>query len=252
MYAGSTASLPAHAAKPPMPNSRNRMYFASISETRPPYFRKNHGVTNGSAPKTTTLATTKISVRMVNGAKIKPSAITVPRSFTKQAARMPLPKSVRFKPSSSMTEYTTAIEVVDRATPANQLAGMDHRNTKCATAAAPRNGAKKPTNPTTMASFHFVRNMPGSSSAPARNVSTIAPVPARKLTQADFAPSTSVPIRAPMMSCATVPTTISERAVEILNQIESSVAINARMSHNAAENQTCSIPVSDMAQVWFS
>jgi hypothetical protein len=77
-----------------------------------------------------------------------------------------------------------------------------------------------------MASFHFVRNMLGSSSAPARQVSTIAPVPARKPTQADFAPSTSVPIRAPMITCATVPTAISESAVEILNQIEISVAIN--------------------------
>ena len=145
-----------------------------------------------------------------------------------------------------MTAYTTATEVVDRATPASQLAGMDHPNTKCATAAAPRKGEKKPTRPTTEASFHLVRNIPGSSSAPARNVSTMAPVPARKPTQADFAPSTSVPISAPMMSCATVPTTISESAVEILNQIESSVAINARISHSAAENQTCCIPVSDI------
>jgi hypothetical protein len=65
--------------------------------------------------------------------------------------------------------------------------------------------------------------------------------PRQKATQADFAPSTSVPISAPMTSCATVPTTISESAVEILNQIDSSVAINASMSHSAAENQTCSI-----------
>ena len=92
-----------------------------------------------------------------------------------------------------------------------------------------------------MASFHFVRNIPGSSSAPARNVSTIAPVPARKPTQADFAPNTSVPISAPIISCATVPTTISERAVEILNQIDSIVATKASTSHSAAENQTCSI-----------
>ncbi len=47
-----------------------------------------------------------------------------------------------------------------------------------------------------------------------------------------------------MMSCATVPTTISESAVEILNQIDSNVAINARISQSAAENQTCSMPVS--------
>jgi hypothetical protein len=46
-----------------------------------------------------------------------------------------------------------------------------------------------------------------------------------------------------MINWATVPTTISESAVEIRNQIDSSVAINARISHNAAENQTCSMPV---------
>jgi hypothetical protein len=48
-----------------------------------------------------------------------------------------------------------------------------------------------------------------------------------------------------------VPTTISESAVEILNQIENSVAINARMSHSDAENQTCSMPVSDTQFLLF-
>jgi hypothetical protein len=42
-----------------------------------------------------------------------------------------------------------------------------------------------------------------------------------------------------------VPTTISESAVEILNQIDSIVATKASTSHSAAENQTCSISVSD-------
>jgi hypothetical protein len=54
-----------------------------------------------------------------------------------------------------------------------------------------------------------------------------------------------------MMSCATVPTTISERAVEILNQMDNIVATKASTSHNAAENQTCSMPVSDVQiQLW--
>src|ERR1039457_2059971 len=112
-----------------MPNNRKRMYFVSSSETRPPYFSKNQGVTNGRAAKTTTLAPTKINVRIVKGAKMRPSAITVPRSFTKQAARMPLPKSVRLRPNSSMTAYTTATEVVERATPASQLEETDHFST---------------------------------------------------------------------------------------------------------------------------
>src|ERR1035438_2140574 len=128
---------------------------------------------------------------------------------------------------------------------------MDDFSNSCATAAAVRNGPKKPTRPTPIASFHFVRKIFGSSSAPARKVSTMAPVPARKLTQPDLAPNTSVPMSAPIMSCATVPTTISDSAVEILNQIDSIVATKASTSHSAAENQTCSIAVSDAQTMLF-
>src|ERR1043166_9727258 len=41
-----------------------------------------------------------------------------------------------------------------------------------------------------------------------------------------------------MTSCAIVPTTISDSAVDILNQIESRLATNARPSHKAAKAQT--------------
>jgi hypothetical protein len=44
-----------------------------------------------------------------------------------------------------------------------------------------------------------------------------------------------------MTSCATVPTTISESAVEIRNQIASSVAMSARPTHNDARNHTFSM-----------
>jgi hypothetical protein len=47
-----------------------------------------------------------------------------------------------------------------------------------------------------------------------------------------------------MISCATVPTTISESAVDTLNQIASSVAINASPTHNAARDHTFSMAVS--------
>lgn len=70
---------------------------------------------------TTTLTTTKITVRIVNGEKIRPRAMTVPRSFTKHAARIAFPNSVLLRPSSNITAYTTATEVVERATPASQL-----------------------------------------------------------------------------------------------------------------------------------
>jgi hypothetical protein len=42
-----------------------------------------------------------------------------------------------------------------------------------------------------------------------------------------------VPSITPMTSCATVPTTISESAVETLNQIASSIATNANPTHKA-------------------
>jgi hypothetical protein len=43
---------------------------------------------------------------------------------------------------------------------------------------------------------------------------------------------------APMINCATVPTTISDKAVEILNQIASSVAMSANPTHKEASAQT--------------
>jgi hypothetical protein len=82
---------------------------------------KNLGVRNGSTIKITTLTTTKISVFIVKGEKIRPNAMTVPRSLIKQAARIAFPNSVTLKPNSSMTAYTTATEVVESATPASQL-----------------------------------------------------------------------------------------------------------------------------------
>ncbi len=105
--------------------------------------------------------------------------------------------------------------MVESATPASQLAGVDHPSRKRAAAAQPRNGARKETTPIPSASFRLDRKDSGSSSVPARNVRTIAPVPERNVIQGAFAPRVSVPIKAPINSCATVPTTISESAVEM-------------------------------------
>src|SRR5271170_8274866 len=96
----------------------------------------------GRTKKTTTLTTTKTSVRNVNGAKMSPNAMTVPKSLTKQAARMAFPKSVVLNPSSNMTAYTTATEVVDSATPQSQLDMIVQCSTKCAIKVHPRNGPK--------------------------------------------------------------------------------------------------------------
>ena len=46
------------------------------------------------------------------------------------------------------------------------------------------------------------------------------------------------PMAAPMMSWAMVPTTISDNAVEMRNQIESRLATNARPSQSAANAHT--------------
>ena len=55
-------------------------------------------------------------------------------------------------------------------------------------------------------------------------------------------PSTAEPIAAPMISWAIVPTTISDNAVEMRNQIESRLAISARPSHSAAKRPNASHP----------
>jgi hypothetical protein len=54
-------------------------------------------------------------------------------------------------------------------------------------------------------------------------------------------PSASLPMSAPIRSCATVPTTISESAVEMPSHVARSVAARASASHVAARNQVLSI-----------
>jgi len=64
---------------------------------------KKRGVSQGKTAKTTTATPAKISVLTVKGAKMKPSASTVPRSLMKQAASTVLPYSVLFSPNLSIT-----------------------------------------------------------------------------------------------------------------------------------------------------
>src|SRR5271157_3919407 len=123
------------------------------------------------------------------------------------------------------------------ATPASQLGIVSHPSRKWAAAAQPRKGRKKLTSPTAPASFHLSLNTCGSSSAPARKVRTIAPRPERNLIQDSSVPSIADPTAAPIISCAIVPTTISDNAEETRSQIESRVATNARPSQRAARAQ---------------
>ena len=69
----------------------------------------------------------------------------------------------------------------------------------------------------------------------------MAPVPARKLIQPVFPPRSASTKSTPISSWATVPTTISVSAVEILNQMAMSVAIRARPTHTAASTHIFSM-----------
>jgi hypothetical protein len=68
----------------------------------------------------------------------------------------------------------------------------------------------------------------------------MAPVPERTLIQVSSVPRIAEPMAAPMMSCATVPTMISDYAVDTLSQMDNRDAMSARPSHKAANAQ---IPV---------
>src|SRR6266545_3225123 len=63
-------------------------------------------------------------------------------------------------------------------------------------------------------------------------------MPERNFIHDSSVPNRADPIAAPIINCAIVPTTISDRAVEMRNQIESRLAISARPNHNAASAQT--------------
>ena len=68
-------------------------------------------------------------------------------------------------------------------------------------------------------------------------------------------PKTAEPIAAPMINWAIVPTTISDKAVEMRSQIESRLAISARPNHNAASAQTpviCQSPSRPCRHVRFT
>src|SRR5258708_1846007 len=78
----------------------------------------------------------------------------------------------------------------------------------------------------------------GSSSAPARNVSTIAPMPARNLTQPSSAPSTADPMHALKINGAGARTMIPDSSVETRSKTENRPGFTASPSHNAASAHT--------------
>ncbi len=163
-----------------------------------------------------TAASTNAAILQVKGAKLNPNASTVPRSWTKQVPRIPLPNSVRLKAVSSISAYTTAMmEVVDRAMPASQAARASHPSPQWTTAALPKNGARNPSAPTTESSRTSRRITSGSSSAPAKKVSSTVPAEARKRSHSSSAPTSSPPWNAPATAPAATPMQISTSAMGI-------------------------------------
>ncbi len=108
------------------------------------------------------------------------SASAVPRSVTNVAAMIVLPISVFVSPVSTSTAYTTANEVVDIAIPAISDCRMSQPATKYANRPAPTNGSRNESPPMRTDPLSFRRNSDGSTSAPARNVSTMPANEARK------------------------------------------------------------------------
>jgi hypothetical protein len=79
---------------------------------------------------TVTVTPMKRNKTQLTSANRPPRARTVPRSVTKQAARISLPRSTRLRAVSTITAYTTATDVVDRATPEVSAADHDQSSTK--------------------------------------------------------------------------------------------------------------------------
>src|SRR5262245_19968424 len=138
------------------------------------------------------------------------------------------------------------MEVVERAPPHRQLALGAQPNEYYAIAAQPRNGATNPTSPTTLTSANLTRITSGSSSAPARKVSTTAPEAARKRTHSALAARISPKPKNPVAAAAETPTQISTNAIDIRREEAMRAETIARASHRDAVIKTCSIQESSV------
>ena len=90
-----------------------------------------------------------------------------------------------------------------------------------------------------MASFHFVAEHGGIELRAGEEREHDRPGAGQEFDPALVGAEDGIPpTSAPMTSWATVPTTISDRAVAMLSQIESRVATSANDTHSAASVQT--------------
>src|SRR5262249_11108604 len=104
--------------------------------------------------------------------KIVDSAITVHISVTKHALMISFPTLPVFSPVSTSTAYTTAKLVVDSAVPAISDALTVHPRGPSAISVAVTNGPTNETTPIAIDAPKRSLKSSGSTSAPARNVST--------------------------------------------------------------------------------
>jgi len=115
--------------------------------------------------------------------KIAESASAVQRSVTKVALMSSLPAAVWVSPRSTSTAYTTANDVVERAVPAIRDARVLQSRRTYATSEVTANGPTNETIPSPSEGPSRRRIYAGSTSIPARNVSTIEPNWAMKTSQ---------------------------------------------------------------------
>jgi len=118
--------------------------------------------------------------------------------------------------------------------PASQLAWVLQPRTKWARAAQPKNGAKNPISPPTNTSRSFIRIAAGSSSAPARKVSSTAPIEAMNRSQSRFAPRALRSRYCSAAKAANMPTQISTNAMEMRRWLAMIAEATANESQTAA------------------
>ena len=167
--------------------------------------------------------------------KIADSASAVPMSVTKHALMISLPIRVWLSPVSTSTAYTTASEVVDSAVPAISAAFVLHPSARSASSVATTNGPTNDTTPIASDAPSRSRKSSGSTSAPARKVSTID---ANDATNTNHGVLASRSNRLP----TTTPSPSSSSATEIPTSTETMLASSTTADSTAASPTALTTP----------
>lgn len=150
----------------------------------------------------------------------------MPRSVTNVDDMINWPMRVADRPVSTSTAYTTAREVVDRAMPPISAARQSQPAAYRQASRANANGARNDSVPISRLAFQLLRSATGSTSAPARTVSTTDPKLAKNTSQSGMARCRVLP--------TTMPARISMTATDRPSSTENILATNAVMASTAA------------------